>query len=111
MDFSLSEEQRLLIETARRVGEDFGPDYWRRKDAAKAYPKECWDAICAAGLAGAMLPEAYGGSALGMVDTALIREAPVSAGAGSTLAQIYMLTPLFATVATSASATEERKRH
>src|SRR3546814_12436114 len=90
MDFSLSEEQRLLIETARRVGEDFGPDYWRRKDAAKAYPKECWDAICAAGLAGAMLPEAYGGSGLGMVDTALSVEEMCAAGAGSPIAHISM---------------------
>jgi len=110
MDFSLSEEQRLLIETARRVGEDFGPDYWRRKDAAKEYPKECWDAICAAGLAGAMLPEEHGGSGLGMVDTALIIEELCAAGAGSTLAQIFMLNPIFGGVAISKYGSAEMQR-
>ena len=61
MDFTLSDEQRMIVETAARVGADYGPDYWRAKDAEKAYPHECWQAICDAGLAGAMLPERHGG--------------------------------------------------
>ena len=48
MDFDLSDEQRLMIETAARVGADFGPEYWRAKDAAKDFPSECWAAICEA---------------------------------------------------------------
>ncbi|OAB55329.1 acyl-CoA dehydrogenase [Phormidium willei BDU 130791] len=110
MDFAFSEEHRLLTETARRVGESYGLDYWRRQDEAKAYPAEFWQAICQAGLAGAMLPEAYGGSGLGMVETALIIEELCAAGAGATLAQIFMLNPIFGGVAISKYGSEEMKR-
>lgn len=110
MDFALSEEHRLLTETARRVGETYGLDYWREKDEAKAYPEEFWRAICEAGLAGAMLPEEYGGSGLGMVETALIIEELCAAGAGATLAQIFMLNPIFGGVAISKYGSDEMKR-
>lgn len=110
MDFVLSEEQILMIETARKVGEAFGPDYWRAKDAAKDFPAECWQAICDAGLAGAMLPEEHGGAGLGMLDTALIIEELCAAGAGSTLAQIFMLNPIFGGVAVSKFGSPAMKR-
>ncbi len=110
MDFVLSDEQTLIIETARKVGEAFGPDYWREKDAAKAYPQECWQAICDAGLAGAMLPVEHGGGGLGMVDTALIIEELCAAGAGSTLAQIFMLNPIFGGVSVSKFGSPTMKR-
>ena len=29
MDFEITEEQKMIAETARRVGEQFGLDYWR----------------------------------------------------------------------------------
>ncbi|WP_262340129.1 acyl-CoA dehydrogenase family protein, partial [Bordetella pertussis] len=51
MDFSLSDEQKLIVETARRIGEDYGVDYWHDLDRRKAFPQECWQAICDAGLA------------------------------------------------------------
>ncbi|MGV6806469.1 MAG: acyl-CoA dehydrogenase family protein [bacterium] len=101
MNFTLTEEQELMIETARKVGEEFGLDYWREKDANKTYPSECWQAICDAGLAGAILPEAYGGAGVGMVDLSLIIEELCAAGAGATLAQMFMLNPIFGGVAIS----------
>jgi acyl-CoA dehydrogenase len=101
MDFSLTEEQTLMIETARKVGERFGLDYWRARDEAKEYPRECWQAICDAGLAGAMLPEEFGGAGLGMLETALVIEELCAAGAGATLAQIFMLNPIFGGVTIS----------
>ncbi|WP_340109731.1 acyl-CoA dehydrogenase family protein [Pikeienuella sp. HZG-20] len=110
MDFSLTEEQSLMIETARKVGERFGPEYWREKDEAKAFPTECWQAICDAGLAGAMLPEEHGGSGLGMVDSALIIEELCAAGAGSTLSQVFMLNPIFGGVSISRYGTDAMKR-
>lgn len=110
MDFILSDEQTLIIETARKVGEAFGPDYWREKDAAKAYPRECWQAICDAGLAGAMLPVEHGGGGLGMLDTALIIEELCAAGAGSTLAQIFMLNPIFGGVSVSKFGSDTMKQ-
>lgn len=110
MDFQLSEEQRMMVETASRVGEQFGLEYWRAQDAKKAFPKEAWGAICDAGLSGVALPEEYGGAGLGMLDMALIVEALCAAGGGSTLAQLYMINPIFGGVALSRFGTEQQKQ-
>ncbi len=101
MDFSWSDEHRLIAETARRIGEEFGPDYWLAKDKAKAFPREMWKAICDAGLVGVALPEAYGGGGLGMVELALVIENLTAGGAGATLAQVFMLNPVFGGVSLS----------
>ena len=45
MDFRLTDEQKLMIEAARKVGDRFGTEYWRQQDAAKAFPKEFWNQI------------------------------------------------------------------
>jgi len=109
MDFTTNEEQNLMIETARKVGEDFGPDYWREKDAKKEFPAECWQAICDTGLAGAMLPEDLGGAGLGMVEIALIIEELCAGGGGATLGQIFMLNPIFGGVSIAKYGTEKMK--
>lgn len=110
MDFSLTNEQRLIVDTARRVGERFGLDYWRDLDARKAFPAEIWQAICDAGLAGAALPEEYGGSGLGMVEIALIVETLCATGAGSTLGQMFMNNTIFGGVALTRFGSEQMKR-
>lgn len=110
MDFRLSEDQRMLVDTARRVGERFGPDYWRDLDARKAYPAEAWRAICEAGLCGVALPEEHGGSGLGMFEMSLAIEALTAAGAGATLAQMFMLNPIFGGVSIARYGTPEQKR-
>lgn len=110
MDFQLSDEQRMLVETARKVGERFGPDYWRELDARKAYPSEAWQAICEAGLCGIALPEEHGGSGLGMLEMALAIEALTAAGAGATLAQMFMLNPIFGGVSIARCGTDAQKQ-
>lgn len=110
MDFSLSDEQNLMIETARRVGEQFGLDYWYEQDRRKAFPTECWQAICDAGLAGAALPEAYGGSGLGMLELALIVEELSASGGGATLGQLFMINPIFGGVPLTKFGSEAMRR-
>jgi acyl-CoA dehydrogenase len=101
MDFAFSEEHRLIADTARRIGERFGPDYWLVRDKAKAFPREMWQEICDAGLCGIALPEALGGGGLGMVELALVIENLTAGGAGATLAQVFMLNPVFGGVSLS----------
>ncbi|HVJ31704.1 MAG TPA: acyl-CoA dehydrogenase family protein [Terriglobia bacterium] len=110
MEFLLSPEQEMMVETARKVGAAFGPDYWRDKDREKAFPAEAWQAICDAGLCGVALPAEYGGSGLGMLDMALVIENLVAGGAGSTLAQIFMMTPIFGGVSIARFGTADMKR-
>ena len=109
MDFNLSEEQNLVVETATRIGEKFGVEYWRELDAKKEFPAEAWAAICDAGLAGAALPEEYGGSGLGYLDLALIIEALSVGGGGATLAQLFMMNPVFGGVSLAKYGTQAQK--
>ncbi|MBB5319762.1 acyl-CoA dehydrogenase family protein [Marinobacter oulmenensis] len=101
MDFSLTEEQQMIIETARKVGSEFGLEYWAEKDEKKEFPTECWQAICDAGLAGASLPVEFGGSNLGMLEMALIIEELAASGAGATVGQMFMINPIFGGVSVS----------
>ncbi len=110
MNFDITEDQKMMMETARRTGERFGLDYWREKDKNKEYPREIWQAICDAGIAGTMLPTEYGGVGLGLVELALCIEELCKAGAGSTLAQVFMLNPIFGGVAIQRYGTEQMKR-
>lgn len=110
MDFRLNDEQRMMIETARQIGESFGLEYWRRKDAEKAFPSEYWKAVCDAGLAGVALPEEHGGSGLGMMEMALIVEALAATGGGSTVGQLFMINPIFGGVSISRFGSEAMKK-
>lgn len=110
MDFRLNDEQRMMIETARQIGESFGLEYWRKKDAEKAFPSEYWKAVCDAGLAGVALHEEHGGSGLGMMEMALIVEALAATGGGSTVGQLFMINPIFGGVSISRFGSEAMKK-
>ena len=103
-------EQEMLLETARRVGERYGLDYWREIDSHGAFPAEYWQAICDAGLCGVALPEDAGGSALGMSELAIVVEELAASGAGSTIGQLFMLNPIFGGISISRFGTEQMKR-
>jgi len=110
MDFRLNDEQRMMIDTARQIGERFGLEYWRKHDAEKAFPHEYWKAVCDAGLAGVALPEEHGGSGLGMMDMTLIVEALSATGGGSTVGQLFMINPIFGGVSISRYGSETMKK-
>jgi acyl-CoA dehydrogenase len=109
MDFALNQEQQMMVETAKKIGQQYGLDYWRDLDAQKAYPAEIWQAICDAGLCGAALPEEYGGSGLGMLELALIVEALSEGGGGSTVGQLFMVNPIFGGVSIAKFGTPRQK--
>jgi acyl-CoA dehydrogenase len=101
MDFELTEEQLMLKDSARKLGEKFGLEYWRDLDGRKEYPVQMWNEICNAGFCGVTIPEQYGGSGLGMLELAIAIEALCGAGGGSTLSQIFMLNPIFGGISLS----------
>jgi acyl-CoA dehydrogenase len=110
MDFTLSDEHRLLSETARKIGEQYGLDYWRRLDDRKEFAAEFWQAVCDAGLAGVALPEEFGGSGLGMLEMALVIENLAAGGGGSTVGQLFMNNPIFGGISLSKFGTPAQKR-
>ena len=109
MDFSLTDEQRMICDTARKVGEKFGLDYWREHDKNKEFPKEFWKEVCDAGIGGITLPEKYGGSGLGMFEMALVVEELAKCGGGATVGQLFMVNPIFGGVAIGKYGSEEMK--
>ncbi|AMR79237.1 acyl-CoA dehydrogenase family protein [Cupriavidus nantongensis] len=110
MDFQLNDEQSMMVDSARKVAERFGLEYWREIDDKKAFPTEYWKAVCEAGLGGAALPSEYGGSDLGVLDLALIIETLSAGGGGSTVGQLFMINPIFGGVSISRFGTDEMKK-
>jgi acyl-CoA dehydrogenase len=100
-DVEMTDERTMMIDLARRVGEKYGLEYWREQDQKGAFPREAWQEICRAGLAGVALPERHGGAGLGVVELALVVEELAAAGAGATLGQLFMLNPIFGGVSIS----------
>jgi acyl-CoA dehydrogenase len=110
MDFLPTDEQKMIAETARKVGDRFGLEYWRKLDSEKAFPREFWTAVCGAGLCGVALSEEHGGSGLGMIEMSLIVEALSASGGGATVGQLFMMNPIFGGVSIAKFGTQAMKQ-
>ena len=76
MDFGFSEEQEMLRQSARNLLEKECPSTLVRRlmEEERGYQPELWKKIAELGWLGLVIPEAYGGSALGYVDLVLVLE-------------------------------------
>jgi len=76
MDLLLSEQQSQMRDGAARLLRDVaGPQRLRRLMASgRARDDEAWRAVAAAGWAGALVPERFGGTGLGTLELALFHE-------------------------------------
>jgi acyl-CoA dehydrogenase len=71
----------------------FPDSYWRELDARREYPEDFVKALTAAGYLAALIPEAYGGSGLGIMEASVILEEINRSGgnAGACHAQMYTM--------------------
>ncbi len=74
MDFDLSQEQRMIQETARRFAEQEIAPRARQCDRGETYPADIVRRAAEVGLVGVVIPEQYGGPGLGFLEQALITE-------------------------------------
>ena len=74
MDFTLSEEHRLIQETARRIAKEKIAPRAAEMDETQEYPEDIFQAFKETGLTGLTIPTAYGGSGAGMLALALAVE-------------------------------------
>ena len=74
LDFSLSDEQKALIETARRFSRERIATVAAECDREARFPKDVFVAAHELGLVNATVEADYGGSALGEIENALIAE-------------------------------------
>ena len=82
MDFSLSAEQQGIRDSVARICAGFDDAYWLERDTEGGFPQRFFDAIAADGWLGICIPEAYGGSGLGITEAALMTGAIAQSGAG-----------------------------
>jgi acyl-CoA dehydrogenase len=81
MEHSLTSAQQEIREAILKICARFGDDYWLDRDTDGAFPHEFYKALAEAGWLGIAMPEAYGGSGLGITDAAVMMQAIAESGA------------------------------
>jgi alkylation response protein AidB-like acyl-CoA dehydrogenase len=74
MEFQLSEEHRLIQETARRIAKERVAPRAAELDETGEYPHDIFEAYREVGLMGLTIPQEYGGSGVGTLPLALAVE-------------------------------------
>jgi len=82
MNFSLSEEQESIREAVLKLCARFPEEYWLKKDREGGFPLDFHQAFAEAGWLGVAMPQAYGGSGLGITEAAIVMQAVTESGAG-----------------------------
>ena len=93
-DLAVSGESFSDIRDAvRRLCAEFPGEYWRQHDRERAYPTDFVNALTQAGFLAALIPEAYGGSGLGVQQASAIMEEIHHSGCngGACHAQMYTM--------------------
>ena len=97
MDFALTEQQELIRKEVAALARSFSLDYWLEKDRKAEYPLDWVKRFAEAGWLGMIVPEAYGGSGLGVTEAALMLHEICVAGAGTSGAPpvpFYLFPPM-----------------
>ena len=91
-----SEELAGIRAAVRAVCARFPGDYWQKLDREREYPTEFVRALTEAGFLAALIPEAHGGSGLGLSAAAAILEEIQASGCNGAAchAQMYVMTTL-----------------
>jgi acyl-CoA dehydrogenase len=82
LNFELTAEQKMIVDTASEIAKDYNPEYWREKDKKHEFPEDFWKSLVDAGFPGIVIPENYDGGGMGMFEMILAMETLVSGGCG-----------------------------
>ncbi len=74
MDFSLSNEQNMIYDYGKSLARTFDRKYWMECADAHRFPEEMYKQVATDGFVGTMVPEAYGGAGLGLLEMDLFLE-------------------------------------
>ena len=93
MTFVLSDEQKALKAAVYDLCKQYPAEYWRDLDSRREYPEKFVNELTQAGYLGALIPQEYGGSGLGIADGCLILETIHAHGgnAAACHAQMYIM--------------------
>ncbi|UCD67477.1 MAG: acyl-CoA/acyl-ACP dehydrogenase [Betaproteobacteria bacterium] len=82
MNFEPTAEQQRIRDAVAKLCAGFGDDYWLACDRDHRFPCEFHETLAEGGWLGIAMPEAYGGSGLGISETAVMMQAIAQSGAG-----------------------------
>ncbi len=109
MNFKFSDDQLAIRDAITKLCADFTADYWLDCDNEGRFPQEFVAAVRDGGWYGIAMPEAYGGSGLGITEASIMMQAVAESGAGFTGASAIHLN-LFGLNPVVVFGTEEQKR-
>ena len=109
MTLLLTEDQEAIRDAVVRACGPFDDDYWRQHDESAEFPEEFYHAMADGGWLGIAMPEAFGGSGLGVTEAAILMHTVAhERGAMSAASAIHM--NIFGPQAVVAFGTDEQKR-
>ena len=82
MDFALTEDQQNIREAVLRHCSQFSDEYWLDHDRSGEFPFDFHKSMAEAGWLGIAMPEAVGGSGLGITEAAVMMQAVAESGGG-----------------------------
>ncbi|MBE7202149.1 MAG: acyl-CoA dehydrogenase family protein, partial [Parafilimonas terrae] len=109
MDFALSEQQDAIRAAILGLCAGFDDTYWTERDRQGGFPTEFHAALARDGWLGICIPEAYGGSGLGITEAAIMMGAIAESGAGMSGASAVHMN-IFGLNPVVVFGTEEQKR-
>ncbi|MCK4933228.1 acyl-CoA/acyl-ACP dehydrogenase [Candidatus Bathyarchaeota archaeon] len=109
MDFELKTEQKMIVQAASEIAEDFGPEYWREKDKDHKFPDDFWKTLVDAGFTGITIPEKYSGGEMDMFEMILAMETLSSKSCGLAGTWFLVLTSIFGGMSIIKHGNEEQK--
>ena len=82
-----------IRQAVRQLCDQYGEDYWLQLDRDRGYPSEFVQELSEAGFLNILIPEAYGGAGLGVIEASAVMEEVCRAGAhaGACHAQMYIM--------------------
>jgi acyl-CoA dehydrogenase len=82
VDFAFTEDQQNVRDAILRHCTQFPDEYWLQRDNEGKFPEDFYRSLADAGWLGIAMPEAYGGSGLGITEAAIMMQAIAESGAG-----------------------------
>jgi len=82
MNFSFTNEQLAIRTAIEKICTRFPDEYWLAKDRDGGFPHDFHRAFAEQGWLGVAIPQAYGGSGLGVTEAALMMQTVAESGAG-----------------------------
>ena len=108
MDFTLNDDHQRLLDGLQRTLRQYGDDYWLAHDRSGEFPFQFVTTMAEGGWLGIALPEAYGGSGLGVTEAALMMMEVAQTGGMSAASALHM--NIFGPKSLARHGTEEQKQ-